>query len=143
MITCRLLLCAQGVVRDADHGGISIFNIIEGVQAAGFPFFIQQMDVFTIFEREPGDPAQHEVRFRLAIGDTEIFVTPLAIDFQTGLRNRSTVRIQGLVLPSPGVLRVSVYVGENEIGVYTIGIEQIALPRVEAHQEPAGLEGGV
>lgn len=143
MITCKLLLCAQGVVRDADDGGISVFNILESIQAAGFPFFFQQMAVFALLERLREDPAQYELLFRLSIGDTQLLATPLAIDFQDKLRNRSTLHIHGIVVPQPGVLRVSAHLGDTILGSYDVMVEQIAPPRVEARQVPAGAEGSV
>lgn len=138
MITLKLLLCAQGVVRDADQGGISIFNILDSVQAAGFPFFIQHVDVFALFERYTEDPAQQEIRFRLAIGDTELLASVLAIDFDDKLRNRSTLHIQGLVVPTPGTLTVSANLGENTLGTYDVLIQQITPPRIEVTQDPTG-----
>jgi len=134
MITCKLLLCAQGVVRDTDSNMISIFNILENLQAAGFPFFMQQMDVFALFERLPEDPAQHDILFRLSIGETELLASPLAVDFQDKLRNRSTLHIRGLVVPQPGALRVTPQVGDRVLGTYDVKVEQMAAPRVEAQQ---------
>ena len=136
MISCKILLCAQGVVRDADDGTISIFGLIEGVEAVGFPFFFQQMAIFALLERLHDDPAQYELLFRISIGDTELAAAHLAIDFLTGLRNRSTVRIQGLVVPGPGVLRASVHLADRLLGTYEMTIGRMEPPRVEARQLP-------
>jgi hypothetical protein len=143
MITCKLLLVARGVVRDAESGAISVFNILEGIQAFGFPMFLQQLDVVALFERVGEDPARHEVRFRASIGDETLVEIPLAIDFQDKLRNRSMVHIQGIVVPHPGVLRVIAQIGDNTLGTYDVLVELIAAPRIEAHQEPVGAGGGV
>jgi hypothetical protein len=143
MITCKLLLCAQGVVRDADSGNVSVFNIMENIQAAGFPFFIQQMVVFALFERLREDSTQYEILFRLSMGTTELFTTPLAIDFQDKLRNRTTLHIRGLVVPQPGVLRVSAELGDTILGTYEVRIDHVTPPRVEAQQVPAGADGSV
>ena len=50
MIQLKLLLCAQGVVRDADSNNVSAFNILESIQAAGFPMFIQQLDILALLD---------------------------------------------------------------------------------------------
>ena len=143
MITCKLLLCAQGVVRDAEHGGISVFNILEVIQAAGFPMLIQQMDILAVFEREREDPPQHEVHFRISIADTELLATTLAIDFEDKLRNRSMLHVQGIVIPHPGNLIVSARLADVTLRIYEVTVEQIGPPPVEAHQEPAGAESRV
>ncbi|HVS26110.1 MAG TPA: hypothetical protein VHE58_02230 [Burkholderiales bacterium] len=143
MITCKLLLCSQGVVRDADQGGIYVFNILESVESVDFPFFMQKMDVFALFERLRDEPAQHEVRFQLSIGETELLNSSLAIDFQGKLRNRSTLHILGLVIPNPGVLKVSTRFGDTILGTYEVIVEQITAPRVEARQAPAGTKDDV
>lgn len=143
MISCRLLLCAQGVVRDAEHGGISVFNILEGIQVAAFPMIMQLMDIFAVFQRTRDDAPEYELLFRVSIGETELLSTPFAINFEDKLRNRSVLHVQGLVVPHPGTLIVSAALGENILQTYEVNIEQITPPQVEVHQEPAGERANV
>jgi len=139
MITCKLLLCAQGVVRDAETGGISIYNIFEGIQVASFPFFIQQMDIFGLFTRIPEDDAQYDVSFRVALGDTELVTGNLLLDFGNKFRNRAVLHIQGLIVPQPGQMTVSAQHADTLLGTYELTVEQILPPRLEARQEPVGV----
>jgi len=137
MITSKLLICAQGVIRNAEDNTISIFSIIESIQGAGFPLFMPKMDVLAFFERSTGDPPQHEVLFRLSIGVTELVATHVAIDFQDKLLNRSTLHIQGLAIPNPGTLKVETILNGTTLGTYEVLIAEIA-PKVEAHQDLPG-----
>jgi hypothetical protein len=141
MITCKLLLCAEGVLRDAERGGISIFNILEGLEVTGFPFFLQKMDIFALFERLPDDPPIYNLLFRISIGEVELVATRLAVDFRDKLRNRSMVHIQGLVIPHPGLMRVAAKLDGNDLNTYDIRIEQMGVPRVESHQAAIGPGG--
>jgi hypothetical protein len=133
MITCKLLLCAQGVIRNAEDNTISIFSILESIQAAGFPFFIQKMDVVALFERSHEDSAQYEILFRGSIGDTELLRAPMTIDFQDKVRNRAMLHVQGLVIPNPGTLRVNALFNDIILGTYEVLVEQIE-PNVETRQ---------
>jgi len=139
MITCKLLLCAEGLVRDADDGGTSVFNILDTIQAAGFPFFFQRIAVFALLNRLPEeDPNQCTIRFRLAIDQTELAKMDLAVDFLNGTRNRSYVRIYGLVIPHPGTLFISVLHEDRVLATYDLFVEQMKTPPTfQAIQAPA------
>jgi hypothetical protein len=142
MITVKLLLCAQGVVRDADSQNVSIFNVYESLQGAGFPLFIQQMDVLAVLERTPRDKAQRTITFKMTMGETEVLSTSMDIDFQDKLRNRSTVHIQGLVVPQPGTVLVTVAERGRELGRYELLVEQVQGVKVETHQDTGASGGG-
>ena len=133
MIRLKLMLCAHGVIRDAEDNTISIFSIIEGIQGVGFPLFLQKMDVLAIFERLPAGPPQIEVTFRTSIGDMQIFEKSMNVDFQDRFRNRTVLHVQGIVIPNPGTLRVDAIWEGNVIGTYEMGAEQIE-PIVETSQ---------
>lgn len=137
MISCQLLVCAKGVVRDVETGGISVFNILEDIQAGGFPLFMPEMAILAFFEREQADPAQHTIRFRLAIGQTEVFGSSLEIDFRDKLRNRSIVQVFGLPIPHPGFMKLSAEDGDKVLLTYTMIIEKLGRPTIAVQTGPA------
>jgi hypothetical protein len=134
----KLLLCAQGVVRDADSNNVSIFNVLESLHSVGFPLFMQQMDILALLERTPEESSQHDMRFRVAVEETELVSAHLAIDFEDKPRNRAMVHVQGLVVPNPGTLTVTAYLNDVEIGDYSIAVDRLEGPTVNVLQEPEG-----
>lgn len=142
MIRCILLLCAQGVVRDAESNIMSAFNIIEGIQTASLPILVQRMDVLAVTQREADDPSTATFTFRLVNGETELLNTPLNADFQGRLRHRATVHVNGLIVPAPGSLRLVLELEGTELGTYEMPIEQPA-PSVATREEPSGADVNV
>ncbi len=132
MIRCKILLCAQGVVRDAESGSISIYNVMEGISAPGFPVFVQHLDVFALLERAAEDPGTFPCDLRIFHGTTQIIASQIGIDFQDKLRSRSIAHIQGLVIATPGTLRAEIGLDGNVLGSYEVVFEQMGQPQVQA-----------
>jgi len=126
MIRSLIALCANGVVRDAETNNISIFNLIERISAASFPFFIPHIAFFNLLEKDAGDESILNAIVRVKNNDQIIFSFPVRADFQTSERNRCTVNLEGLTVSSAGQLIFELLVADNLIGSYEIKIE--ALP---------------
>jgi hypothetical protein len=107
MIRPVMCLAAEGVVRDVQTNNISIYNILEGLTAEGFPFFVQRLTFFALWERAANDPEQMQGRFTVAIADKEIFTKSMTVNFQGQLKVRNIISVQGLLIPQPGQLSFS------------------------------------
>lgn len=104
MIRNRICLVAQGVVRDAEGGGISVFNIMEGITAQGFPLFVGRMGFLATWEKEQDDPDVYHATFEIKINDQKLHGSTIDVDFKGKNRNRTIMAIQGVVVPAPGEL---------------------------------------
>jgi hypothetical protein len=131
MITVKLMACASSVIRDADSNQISIFNIIDGVAAHGFPFLIQQFAVIVILQRDPAtDPADHEATFQLRLGDQVLAEGNAAVRFDDKRHTRQILRMQGLVVPAPGTLQARFTMGTLS-ETYEIFVEPMTPAQLE------------
>ncbi|MBI3005007.1 MAG: hypothetical protein HYY49_06275 [Ignavibacteriales bacterium] len=123
MITPKLLLCADAVVRDAQTNHISVFNIYEEFSPAGLPAIVPRLTVLAVLERLQDDPANVDARLRITLGERNLFERPVHIDFQGSLLARAIMSFEGFVLPAPGELHFSFAVGDAEIESYTLRIK--------------------
>ncbi len=122
MITSRLMLCAEGVVRDSESNNISVYNILERIQPAGFPVFIQRLFVLAFLDRLPTDPERFECVVRVTIGEVELTSLPGRVNFQGRTVARWIIQLQGLVIPNPGVLSITLLSGGQRLSSYNIDV---------------------
>lgn len=141
MIRCRLAVCAEGTTRDATTNAVSIFNIIEDVQAAGFPLFVPKLESIFFLGRDDADPQQPQGSLRIS-GPQLDLTFPLTIDFQGHRKTRSFVRIEGLVIPAAGRIRFEVHLDgqADPLGVWEVDVSQAPVnpPHVVQENAPAG-----
>ena len=121
-MTPKICFAAVAVIRDAETNNISAFNILEVVGAAGLPFLIQNVSFFVLWQREPQEPAQTEGRFSLSIGDQVLHEMTVRVDFQGGLKNRSIVNLNGLVVPNAGPLRFRFQLENQAVAEYIVDV---------------------
>lgn len=122
MIRARICFAAFAVIRDTETNSISAFNIVEGIAAAGFPFFMPSLTFFVLWQREPNDPARINGRFTVSIEEQELVALPIEADFGQGLRNRNIVNLGGLVVPRVGALRMTCVLDTGARADYAVDI---------------------
>lgn len=134
MLSVKVCLVAEGVSIDQQNNQASVFNIWEGFKATSYPFFLQRLCLFVLWEREPTDEQEYTVIVNVLL-DQEIIVThTVEINFRGRPRNRTVVRFDGLVVPKPGrlIFRASI---EGEVaGEYSLTAE--TLQPTHDDQEP-------
>ncbi|MBC8205036.1 hypothetical protein ISS30_09610 [bacterium] len=136
MTRLKLLLCAEGVIRDAEINTISIYNIIEELNSPGFPLFLQKMYIFSLLERDPKDPSEIECKIKLINNENQLQEIDIKADFKDKKRHRFILRIDGLVLQSPGNLIAIVEKECEELGRYTIELKYTSEPKATI-EEPS------
>ena len=136
MITSTLMLCAEGVVRDRESNNISVFNILEKMQPAGFPILIQRLFVLAFLERLPTDLEDLECVARITIGEVELTTLPGRVNFQGQTLARWIIQLQGLVIPNPGVLSITLLYGEQRLSSYNIDVRALPPSLTTSPQPP-------
>ena len=134
MIKSDLMLCAQGVVRDAQTSTISVFNIMEEITPEGLPVLVQQFMVYARLLRDiENDPSTIECNLKMAIGDKILFEHVVNVSFQDKARNQMIINIAGLVIPIIGDLETSLWYSDNMINQYVVTIKEPRQPKVTPH----------
>lgn len=105
MVRTKICCVSEGIVIDKETNSASIFSVVEGIGAAAFPLFIQKTAFFCLWERDMEDPQVHHGEFTIRIGDQVlVHSTDIVVDFLNQPRNRTVIRLNGLVVPNPGRL---------------------------------------
>jgi hypothetical protein len=138
MISTKLTVCGQTIIRDVDSNNISVVNIYEGFTAQGFPLLLPGFSFLVVVERQAGDARNHAGRFDIRLGDTVLASSNMNVDFQGQSRTRQIIRIAGLVITAPGIVASRFYIGDQMLGEYKFEVEQGAAPVAEVTSGPVG-----
>ena len=104
----QYMACAGSSSVDGKTNQLSLFHILDELRAQVFPVQLTSFCVASLFEREPGDePVQH-YQLAISLNDALIASFAMAVDFTKSRRNRSVNTIQGLSIPGPGALVMSI-----------------------------------
>jgi hypothetical protein len=133
---CLLSLCAESVVVDQATNRASIFGLVDELSVQQFPTAVLRITPLFLIEREQDEPEQLEVVLVLALAGNEVFRAPLGGNFAGRQRLRLILSIQGLVLPTPGVFRASIWHADHELGGWEFPVIQTPAPAA-APAEPA------
>lgn len=125
-------LAAAGVVRDADTNAVSVFSIYEELASVGFPFLVQNVGVFVLWQIEEDDRTDiTDIQFQVRNNAHVLFQAPIAVTV-SAKRHRTIIRVQGLLVREPGILRFVFTRGTQEIAGYEITVKP-PVTTVETH----------
>lgn len=134
MMVLKLCLVAEGVSVDRQTNELSIYNVLEGIEASGFPLFVQRISFLTVYERDVAtDPEVVNGQMQVTLGDNAVMTQAVTINFQGKKRSRIILRFGGLLVPAPGDLRFRFIIPNGPPAEYKIEVEAPALqPQVAA-----------
>lgn len=143
MLRVKYALCAEGIVRDAATNSITAYNILEEVNAIGFPVVMPRLAIVVVVERGATDSAKQNARLRITLGDHELFSHELGLDFQEKFVSRAIISLQGLVIPAAGMLAVAFSAEEASVTislpVQSVSPQQLPFTFVESPISQGGL----
>ncbi len=122
MISSPLLICANGAVRDATDNTITIFQILEDMQAVGFPVFVQKMSIYFSLRRENDDSENINSEIIIKHNENVLFKKDVEINFQNKLKHNMIVNLQSLLIPGPGVLQVLIQYDGTQLNDFSINV---------------------
>ena len=134
MISCEVALVCESLIQDVSTNRVSAININEDLATDRFPRAYPRLVCLFMLKRDTSDPAQVEVRVEFLHEDVELQGVPIRVDFGDKLRNRTIVKVDGLVIPGPGLLRVRLVKEGEELGHYDIAVSQSGGPQAEVEQ---------
>jgi len=92
-----LCLAAKSVIRDAETGTISVYSILEQLNAEGFPFFLQELAVLGMWRRDADDVPDIDLQVRVRNNDRVLLTGPVRVAFADKPLHRTIVNLRGLV----------------------------------------------
>jgi Trm5-related predicted tRNA methylase len=130
MIHAKFSLAAEGAAIDQQTNVVSVFNILETIQADGYPLFVQRLVFLALLTRDERDRLQTQLRFSVGIEEEELIAQDIAVTFvPENVASRVLVRFSGLVVPRPGSLYMTLRHGGEVISEYRIPVTQRQVPQ--------------
>ena len=124
-MTFKLLFCSDSAVIDLRTNTLSAFTVIEEIGSSSFPLVLSRLTVVSIITRTADEPSRPDWTLRVSLGTQRLLDGPFRVDFQQRLSTKAIGEISGLVIPSPGVLRVDVMAGTDSLASWEIRVNQI------------------
>ena len=113
---------------DARSKTVSLFQIIEQINAASFPTIIHRVTAFALLVREATDPTNMQLQLQGYSGNDLIVSSPMRVNFANQLLAKAVVEMYGFVVPTPATVRFVLRDGENTIGSWEIPVNQVGRP---------------
>ena len=136
MARLELFVVSEGVSVDQLTNQLSLFSVLEEVRSPDFPFVLPSAAAVSLWMKEAGDndrDFQCMLRVTLTDGSQREFTSNFRFRAR---RHRVILKIQGLPLNEPGMLRFEVllnaeYVASHEVDVLRINSAELP-PTAEA-----------
>jgi hypothetical protein len=131
------MTCAQSSAVDSQTGRLSLFHLLEQVQAASFPTAMS-LTLVGMFVKEPGEPDDQSVRLKVEMGDAVLFDTPVNFSFRGKQRSRVLTAMNGLAIPAAGKLSFAFLsaAGDPLGSPWEVAVEKAAPPAASPAPAP-------
>lgn len=139
------IACAQSSSLDTKTNQLSLFHLLDEIGGAAFPLVLSSICVAALFEREAEDASAPSFVLAVTLDGKLIASFTLSADFTKSRRSRAVNTIQGLTLPAPGALAISVLQKTRVLAEWRApvvrsdlqGTEVSAAPKSTAGTDPA------
>ncbi len=104
MVTLYTIACVRSLI-DASSNNISCIEILEEASVPAFPNVLPEVSIIWCIAREAEEPQALPCTFTIFLNDTKLYEAPVEVAFKGSLRTRAMMKLAGLVIPHPGLLR--------------------------------------
>jgi hypothetical protein len=131
MIRSKLLLCAEGITRDAESNNISVFNIYEELTPPSLPIIVPKMSILSVVERDQNDPNLFPATLRISLANQIVFEQQIEFNFQGLIRTRNIIVFGGMPITQPGTMDIVILINNDVFQTYQIRVNtpQVPLPQ--------------
>jgi hypothetical protein len=124
------LICCESIIRDAETGQITAYNVLDDITAVGFPILIPKFSIYFFSHREPDEPESLEVKLSIICNGKPLFNQQFKANFKSKLKNKSIILIKGIVVGEPSSLVVKVETLDSQ-SLYEKEISVTSTPKIE------------
>lgn len=117
-------LLAQAASVDRFSNRLSIFNLVENIEAPSFPLFLPEAVFVVLLKREEGEPAVSDGTLSIHAGESQLGQANVHIDFESSLYNRQIINFQIVPIFKPVNLQFRLTVPDQLSHVLEIPVKQ-------------------
>jgi uncharacterized protein DUF6941 len=137
MISCRLTLCAEAVIKDADTDSLSVFNIFDELAPSSFPFTLPKMTCLFFVGHDGKEGTVIPASLIITKGENEFFKRPIELDFRQRRTSKLVFYFHAVPFDGPGTVRVALVHEDREVGGWSFVIKDVPVGETKA-KEPGG-----
>src|SRR5690349_13049170 len=104
---------AQGASVDRFSNRLSIFNLVENIEAPSFPLFLPEAVFVALLKREDGERTVSDGILSIYSGESQLGQANVHIDFASSLYNRQIITFQGIPIFKPVNLQFRLTVADR------------------------------
>ena len=123
-----LMAVSEKSLVDQRSNLLSIINIIEEINAVGFPALVGNCTVTIMVSRTADEPASIPISLTVRIDQDHLATLPIQLEFQDKTFHRQLVDMQGVVVPHAGVLKFLLTIDNAETASWSILIHAVNPP---------------
>jgi hypothetical protein len=131
VLKVKYFLCSESAAIDLRKSTISAFHIIESAVVQAFPFMLPRISVIAAFERSSEELNVFQITLSVTLGEHQIFLGPIALNFAQQLQTRTVVEMGGLPISSPGKLKFAIRRDDIELAEWSIQIDRLGTQQIE------------
>ena len=133
MIEIPFYCCAGGAAIDQQTNELSVFNVLHGITAVGFPVLVQGFVIVALIRRDvTTDKSKLDASFSLTLNGTPLAPeVKTVVDFEDKPTSRLVLRLQGLIVKEPGKLEATLTLDAGEGIAPVVGRYQVLYESAE------------
>lgn len=120
------LACAESTLLDANTNRVSLINIHDELSSPQFPFLIPLFSVLAVTKKEDGEEDEGSCAIKISLENETVLDAPILVNYQGSDVHRSVLAMHGLVITSPGTLKIQLLHNDAEIGEWQIPVKLLA-----------------
>ena len=134
-----LIACAESAAIDMSTQRVSLFNLLEEIGAASFPVILPHVSLISIFPRRANESENPSLQLRVTLDGQKqaLFEAPLEVQFQGKLRARNLTSLQGMPIPSTGLMKVEIRSKSRVLGTWNVQVGRIGQQQVTRQLSPS------
>lgn len=124
MARLEYFVVAESVSIDQLTNRVSIFNILETIQAPAFPVTLTQVMAVSLWEEDEIDTdRQYQVGIRITLGGNELTHIRQNLNFPRR-RLRTIAQIQNIEIPEPGRMEIELRLNDEHIAWHYVDVNE-------------------
>ncbi len=124
MARLEYFVVAESVSIDQLTNRVSIFNILERIQAPAFPLTFPKLMAVSLWEEDEIDSErQYQVVIRITLGGNELEHIRQNLNFPRR-RLRTIAQIQNLEIPGPGRMEIELKLNDEHIAWHYVDVNE-------------------
>jgi len=126
-----LWACSETILQDSQTNVVSLINVVDEISSPSFPIILPKFSLVALAKREIEEDNNPQLRAIATLNNEPLFQTEFILSFLDKTRARAVIVVQGIIIPGPGTVRVSLFSPQAELAFWEIIVTATGQPQVD------------